>query len=463
MAGPNYGLIDNALVNKNRAVEGYGAVNALVAQNLQNQADKMAIENAMAEKAAGQAAGGDINAFQQNLMKLGRPKEAVAVGKAAAEIGKLDTEAVNTRLKSAASLSTMANTPSEMAALMRAEFNDPYLGKFYTQMGLTPDKAEAMLAESSKTPDAFRQFKMSRVMGLEKMYDQLNAEGQLKVSQRNADIAGGHLALAQKREDRIASGITAATLTPQQNEALFGENGAATRGLINPNKLNARTAKMWADAFILNPNANPTAVSQDIKAAEKSINSFAAGEDGKSVQRLNTASDHLETLQKMIPTLKNNDVRAFNAMANELAAQTGQPAPTNFQQAARIVGSEVAKAIIPGQGASKEREEFVKPFSTAASPEQLQGAINVSLNLLGGQYKSLENKYRNATKRTDFADTQLTPGAKNAYQSATGGAKPAAPAAARPTGVGADWQLMTDASGNKAWVSPDKKSFKEVK
>ena len=32
----------------------------------------------------------------------------------------------------------------------------------------------------------------------------------------------------------------------------------------------------------------------------------------------------------------------------------------------------------------------------------------------------------------------------------------------RPAGVGADWSIMTDANGNKAYVSPDRKQFKEV-
>lgn len=39
----------------------------------------------------------------------------------------------------------------------------------------------------------------------------------------------------------------------------------------------------------------------------------------------------------------------------------------------------------------------------------------------------------------------------------------AASTAGRPAGVGANWSFMTDAKGNKAWVSPDNKSFVEVK
>jgi hypothetical protein len=36
------------------------------------------------------------------------------------------------------------------------------------------------------------------------------------------------------------------------------------------------------------------------------------------------------------------------------------------------------------------------------------------------------------------------------------------PAASRPAGVGANWTLERDAAGNTAWVSPDRKSFKEA-
>jgi len=35
-------------------------------------------------------------------------------------------------------------------------------------------------------------------------------------------------------------------------------------------------------------------------------------------------------------------------------------------------------------------------------------------------------------------------------------------AAARPAGVGVDWTFERDAAGNRAWVSPDRKSFKEA-
>lgn len=65
------------------------------------------------------------------------------------------------------------------------------------------------------------------------------------------------------------------------------------------------------------------------------------------------------------------------------------------------------------------------------------------------------------------APYEPSPGRSNAPLAAQPPAGQPAPSraqqAARPQGVGADWTLKQDAKGNKAWVSPDGKSFKEVK
>ncbi|MGI4849515.1 MAG: hypothetical protein ACRYGK_15475, partial [Janthinobacterium lividum] len=53
-------------------------------------------------------------------------------------------------------------------------------------------------------------------------------------------------------------------LSTQQNEALFGENGAVTTGRLDPNRLNSRTAGLLADAFIKNPNIDMAKTSGDI-------------------------------------------------------------------------------------------------------------------------------------------------------------------------------------------------------
>ena len=99
-----------------------------------------------------------------------------------------------------------------------------------------------------------------------------------------------------------------------------------------------------------------------------------------------------------------------------------------YNQAAKIVGGEISKAIVPGVGTGKEREVAAAAFNSAMSPDQLAGASATAKKLLGGQLSSLEAQYTRTTKRKDFADQFLSPAARAAYQSG----RPAAPAANAP-------------------------------
>lgn len=52
----------------------------------------------------------------------------------------------------------------------------------------------------------------------------------------------------------------AANLTPEQNDALYGSNGAVTLGKLDPYKVNSKTASILANAYISNPNINMNAL-----------------------------------------------------------------------------------------------------------------------------------------------------------------------------------------------------------
>ena len=243
---------------------------------------------------------------------------------------------------------------------------------------------------------------------------------------QSSGAAASQAATAAAREERMAKGPMGISLSPSQNDALFGENGAVTLGKINPNKINSRNAKMWADAFINNPNSDPVKVAQDVTTADKAIKDFGTGPQGVKVVAFNTAIDHLDTLSKLGDAMKNGDIRIFNTVANALGVQAGQPMATMYNQAAKIVGSEISKAVVPTAGTGKEREETANAFSAAMSPDQLQGADTVAKRLMGGQLASLEQQYKRTTKRSDFADQLLSPAAKAAYTAI----RPAAPAQA---------------------------------
>ena len=266
---------------------------------------------------------------------------------------------------------------------------------------------------------------------------------QLPIQRQSANAATLNANTAVARETRLAQGPVGTSLSPEQNDALFGENGAVALGKINPNRINSRNAKMWADAFTRNPNADPVKVAQDVATADKAIKDFGTGPQGVKVTSFNTAIDHLDTLAKLGAAMQNGDVKAFNTISNTLGIQSGQPMATMFNQASRIVGGEISKAIVPGVGTKAEREESANAFNSAMSPEQLKGADAVAKKLLGGQLSSLEQQYKRTTKRSDFAEQLLSPAARAAYQTSRPAEAVAAPTAGVNVVVTPDGQSHT--------------------
>jgi hypothetical protein len=197
----------------------------------------------------------------------------------------------------------------------------------------------------------------------------------------------------------------------------------------------------------------------DVATKTKAAKDFSTGIQGRQVTAFNTAIDHLSTMDKLSDALQNNDIKAFNYLGNVVARQTGLPAPVNFDAAKQIVTAEIIKAVVASGGGVRERQEAEANFATANSPAQLKGVINTYKQLLGGQLNSLGLQYENTTGRTDF-DKKLTGEAKQAFKSV----REQHSASGLPPGVGANWQLMQDKQGNKAYVNPaNPKEIIEVK
>jgi hypothetical protein len=146
------------------------------------------------------------------------------------------------------------------------------------------------------------------------------------------------------------------------------------------------------------------------KIRSKTRQDFITGQQGKAVQSMNVAVDHLDTLQEAATALNNKDFRLFNQVANMYSNNTGSPAVTDFNGVKTIVGSEVAKAISGGATALGDREEIRAEISAANSPAQLSSLIHKYQKLLAGQVKGLKQTYEGAGL-TDF-DKKLLPRTK---------------------------------------------------
>ena len=160
----------------------------------------------------------------------------------------------------------------------------------------------------------------------------------------------------------------------------------------------------------LNPNYDES----KWDTAKKTRQAFTTGKQGDAVRAMNTAIDHLDTLNEAGKALQNGNVPIFNKYANDWARNTGQAAPTNFEGIRSIVGGEVAKAIQGGATALGDREEIRKEINSASSPQQLAGIIDKYQHLLAGQVKGLRTQYQDAGLK-DF-DNKLNPRTKKVLQ-----------------------------------------------
>ena len=127
------------------------------------------------------------------------------------------------------------------------------------------------------------------------------------------------------------------------------------------------------------------------------LRSFNSGLEARRVTALNTAMEHLGTLDDLSKALQNNDVRLLNTAGNAVAKQLGVAAPTNFNAAKQIVGAEIIKAIVNNGGGVTDRREAADAINGAGSPAQLSGVISKYHQLLGGQLLSLKQQYETGT------------------------------------------------------------------
>ena len=148
----------------------------------------------------------------------------------------------------------------------------------------------------------------------------MRSEGALN---RGVTLRGQTLADARARDPSIQISHGIQGLTPQQNEALFGDNGAVTTGRLDPNRINSRTARILADAFIQNPGTDFAKISADI----------ALGRNPAFRQRANTAEVLPEIMNNMVESGKKVDFSNYKPIAQMQAwvrGQTNDPALTEY-------------------------------------------------------------------------------------------------------------------------------------
>lgn len=155
---------------------------------------------------------------------------------------------------------------------------------------------------------------------------------------------------------------------------------------------------------------------QKFATEQVGIQRFNSGPQGNVIRSLNVVTEHANTLRELGQALKNGDIRLFNDIAQRWATATGTAAPTNFNMAAQLVGTELVKALgVAGAGTKDERENLGKIISQASSPDQIMGALDTVVRpMLGGQLKGLRQQFKSATGLDESAfNDMLTPSVRD--------------------------------------------------
>jgi hypothetical protein len=421
-----------------RTDEAQNVQNQLYAKHYNPQTGEVNKAGLFADLSKNPNAAGLIPKLQSQFTEL--EQKANLNKKTALEASGLDFKQRIEKMNKAVTDIINLTTPKEAIAAIDKHLADGDIDQY---------KATQLKDSIAKTPN-FRDWQKSTAMGILDVKQKFEVEHQnatlgetIRSHKVNESIAGGNLAVSQQRLKAELDSTGA--LTPQAIDVaaqIYLQTGQLPALGIGKSAGNLKSAILnRATELYANPNAKPAGVINQSSSAVNPPGSFNAsdmassivgnkidnatktkvnkdfstGLQGRQVTAFNTSIDHLETLSKLTEALNNKDIKAFNYVSNAFAKQTGQPAPTNFDSARKIIGAEIMKTLVAGGGGVREREEIANMFDKANSPAQINGAINTATQLLGGQLNSLGLTYENGTGRTDF-NKKLTPAAKAAYE-----------------------------------------------
>ena len=202
------------------------------------------------------------------------------------------------------------------------------------------------------------------------------------------------------------------------------------------------------------------------KIAEADINKLATAE--KAPQLAESANRIIDIVrQGNVFTGPFADIKLNIARALNVAGANNQEKIANTEQLIAATGQSTLDAIkSAGLGAGQGFTDKDLKF--------LQGVAGGTITLTAQTLTELATlQHRAATRSAEAWKKRVDEMPKEVVQGVGLSTAPITippltsvmkkPAAARPEGVGANWTFERDAAGNTAWVSPDRKSFKEAK
>lgn len=189
-------------------------------------------------------------------------------------------------------------------------------------------------------------------------------------------------------------------LTPEQNDALYGEQGAVTLGKLDPAKISSRTAKILADAYLLNPNIDMNALSSNA-AMMRNVPYMARQQ---TIEMLPEVLGNVVTAGKKV---NYDDAKFAGAVEQFAKGQMNDPDFVNYM-AQRNDALLTLAGVMRGNGATDQAHRAeIEASSPTMSPKALDAWMSA-------QMTALKPRLKNAAKVT------RTPAAPTAPPNAAG-------------------------------------------
>jgi len=173
-----------------------------------------------------------------------------------------------------------------------------------------------------------------------------------------------------------------------------------------------------------------------------------------------------------------NDLKGYYDILNKEKAITSTKRPGSVNAGARMGASDVGQLLGSALGteAQSARDSIAqtRPLllqaiknATGMSAKQMDSNTELQLYLSTATdpKKSLEANMQALARLDQLYGLGMNPGLPGATPAGSGVNPPLPPGMLlkRPSGVGENWRMVMDGDGNRAWASPDNKSFVEVK
>jgi hypothetical protein len=150
-------------------------------------------------------------------------------------------------------------------------------------------------------------------------------------------------------------------------------------------------------------------------AEQRAQITFDTGRPAEQIDALNTAINHLATIDAYADALDSGLPQTIQAAANRFITEFGGSAPTTFEAARDIVANEVVNAITRTGGTLTDRQEARERIFAAQSANVVKDVTSTYRHLLGGRLDPLMKRWEQTTGRSrDEFLQRLTPEARNA-------------------------------------------------